>query len=265
MKSNRTINKRKELDERLLNHNFSCDDAFISRYRAAKIVAEHYASAENAVSVLSNMPWGTSYICYGRLGEKLGIGNGKEEVESIWEKKVMDCIHPDDVAEKIAWEIQFIAFMHQLPAEKKTDYYLQHFLRMRDNQGHYHTIRHRIFYLDFDASGHILLSLCLYTAVGQNAGLSGIIHSLDDSLVSHSSISIQGLLSARECEILGLISNGKVSKQIANELNISVNTVNNHRQNIMHKLHCQNTAEAIVVAGKLGILPKKWAADDVTT
>ena len=68
---------------------------------------------------------------------------------------------------------------------------------------------------------------------------------------------MQGLLSVRECEILKQISSGKASKQIADALNISINTVNNHRQNIIRKLHCQNTAEAIVVASKLGILSAK--------
>lgn len=119
------------------------------------------------------------------------------------------------------------------------------------------TVRHRIFYLDYDADGNVLLTLCLYSVVGQNAGVAGIVHSLDDTLANNPSVGLQGLLSVRERGILELVSSGKASKQIADLLNISTNTVNNHRQSILHKLHCHNTAEAVVVAGKLGILSRK--------
>jgi len=43
------------------------------------------------------------------------------------------------------------------------------------------------------------------------------------------------VLSKRETEVLGLISQGLNSKSIAERLFISVNTVNNHRQNILAK------------------------------
>ena len=257
MKTKRAIRVSEELNKKLLDHEFNCTDVFTERYSNAKIVARHYCQAENAVAVLSNMPLDTSYICYGHLGEKLNLGNGVEEVASIWESSLIELIHPDDIAEKKAWELQFLTFMNTLPQEQKSDYYLQHYLRMRDARGNFLTIRHRIFYLDFDADGNVQLTLCLYTVASQNTGVTGIIHSLDDRLVSQSSFNIQGLLSMREREILAHICSGKSSKQIADHLNISNNTVNNHRQNILRKLQCQNTTEAIVVAGKLGILGAK--------
>ena len=249
--------KSKELNRQLLNHEFSCDEAFMARYHEAKIVARHYCQAENAIAVLSNMPFDTSYICYGDLGDTLGLGNGIEEVASIWEQKLMEHIHPDDRADKIAWELQFLSLMSQLSAERRSNYYLQHFLRMRNGVGNLISIRHRIFYLDFDSVGNVRLTLCLYTVARQQVGVTGIIHSLDDTRLSQSSVCMQGLLSVREREILEQISSGKASKQIAETLNICMSTVNNHRQNIIRKLHCRNTAEAIVVASKLGILAAK--------
>lgn len=253
----RAKSKHEQLNNQLLNHTFTSDKEFLERYNKAKIVARHYCMAENAIAVLSNMPLDTSYICYGHLGERLGLGNGAEEVVSIWEQKLMRLIHPDDVAEKIAWELQFLSFISQLPVDERSDYYLQHFMRMRGRGGDVLTVRHRIFYLDYDADGNVLLTLCLYSVVGQNAGVAGIVHSLDDTLANNPSVGLQGLLSVRERGILELVSSGKASKQIADLLNISTNTVNNHRQSILHKLHCHNTAEAVVVAGKLGILSSK--------
>lgn len=257
MKKTHGIAVRSELDERLLNHKFCYDENFSTHYRTAKMVADHYAKAENAVAVLSNMPWDTSYICYGHLGELLGIGKGCEEVASIWEKKLMERIHLEDLTDKIAWELQFHTFVDKLPMEQKSDYYLQHFLRLKDDQGNYMTIRHRIFYLDYDEQNNVRLTLCLYTAARQNTSVTGIIHSIEDTLVNDTTLCMQGLLSAREREVLEQISQGKASKQIADALFISTNTVNNHRQHIMRKLHCQNTAEAVVVASKLGIIHTK--------
>ena len=92
---------------------------------------------------------------------------------------------------------------------------------------------------------------------GQAEDKAAALSQLALALANNPSVGLQGLLSVRERGILELVSSGKASKQIADLLNISTNTVNNHRQSILHKLHCHNTAEAVVVAGKLGILSSK--------
>ena len=61
-------------------------------------------------------------------------------------------------------------------------------------------------------------------------------------------------LSFREQEILQLLAEGLISKQIADKLYISVNTVNTHRQRIIEKLSVSNTAEAVRYAGQLGLI-----------
>ena len=61
-------------------------------------------------------------------------------------------------------------------------------------------------------------------------------------------------LSGREKEILGLIAIGHASKEIADKLFISVNTVNTHRQRIIEKLDVSNTTEAVSYASRLGII-----------
>ncbi len=57
-------------------------------------------------------------------------------------------------------------------------------------------------------------------------------------------------LTAREKEVLGLIGNGKTSKQIALQLGISVYTVNNHRKHICKKLGIHSTAQLVAFAAK---------------
>jgi DNA-binding CsgD family transcriptional regulator len=57
-------------------------------------------------------------------------------------------------------------------------------------------------------------------------------------------------LSKREIEILKLVRKGYLSKEIADKLYISLNTVNNHRKNILRKLQVSNSIEAINEAFK---------------
>lgn len=51
------------------------------------------------------------------------------------------------------------------------------------------------------------------------------------------------LLSSRECEVLELVTQGLLSKQIADVLSLSVRTVEAHRANILRKTNARNTGE----------------------
>lgn len=61
-------------------------------------------------------------------------------------------------------------------------------------------------------------------------------------------------LTPRELEILQHIVAGKTNKEIANELNLSVNTVSVHRANIMDALGMHKTAELVVYAIRNGLV-----------
>jgi DNA-binding NarL/FixJ family response regulator len=61
-------------------------------------------------------------------------------------------------------------------------------------------------------------------------------------------------LTQRELEILQHIVAGKSNKEIANELNLSVNTVSVHRANIMDALGIHKTAELVVYAIRNGLV-----------
>ena len=64
----------------------------------------------------------------------------------------------------------------------------------------------------------------------------------------------QHILTCREKEILMLIKEGNLSKQIADMLEISVHTVNRHRQNILEKLSVGNSIEAITAAESMRLI-----------
>jgi DNA-binding NarL/FixJ family response regulator len=62
------------------------------------------------------------------------------------------------------------------------------------------------------------------------------------------------LLSERELKIIQLIAKEFTTKDIAEQLNISVNTVENHRKSIFHKMDVKNVAGMILEAVKMGHL-----------
>jgi DNA-binding NarL/FixJ family response regulator len=60
--------------------------------------------------------------------------------------------------------------------------------------------------------------------------------------------SVGTTLTAREREVVELIAKGKINKQIAHLLDISVKTVEAHRATVMRKLKLRSTAELVLYA-----------------
>lgn len=61
-------------------------------------------------------------------------------------------------------------------------------------------------------------------------------------------------LSPRECEIVRLVAEGKIAKEIASELNLSTHTVYTHRKNIMKKLQLGSASELVRYALEKGLV-----------
>jgi len=61
-------------------------------------------------------------------------------------------------------------------------------------------------------------------------------------------------LSDREREVFQLIAEGKVNKEIAGVLSISLSTVETHRAHIMEKLDLHSAAEIVLYAVRRGIV-----------
>lgn len=59
---------------------------------------------------------------------------------------------------------------------------------------------------------------------------------------------VNSILTKRETEIIGLISNGKTTNQIASQLFLSINTIETHRKNIYRKLEINTNVELTLYA-----------------
>ena len=68
-------------------------------------------------------------------------------------------------------------------------------------------------------------------------------------------------LTQREIEVLGLVTAGKMDREIAEELFISVNTVGNHVRSILNKTNAANRTEAAAYAVRRGLAPDEGTDD----
>ncbi|MDR0393737.1 MAG: LuxR C-terminal-related transcriptional regulator [Tannerella sp.] len=114
--------------------------------------------------------------------------------------------------------------------------------------------------LEQDKAGNVRLALSvLDLSPDQNTWKPlkcGVFSKSDNHLFPIRSLSEKNSagLSPREIEILQLVKEGLLSKEISERLCISVHTVNTHRQRILEKLDADNAMEAIKYASALGLL-----------
>lgn len=126
-------------------------------------------------------------------------------------------------------------------------------MRMKDNQGKYHFVNHRIFHFAAHNKSGVSYTLCLYTFAPKDERTAYLVNTLTGER-RKLDVESNSLLSEREISVLQLIRNGKSSKLIAELLEISKHTVDRHRQNIIGKLQVSNTTEACHKAKILGLI-----------
>lgn len=110
-------------------------------------------------------------------------------------------------------------------------------------------------FLDGDAGKDELISALDQLRADADTGVRRVIAPLDSATPPPSSS--RGSLSRRELQVLTLIAEGNTNKQIADELGISVRTVETHRERLMRKLNVQGTAALTKAAILLGLVSAK--------
>lgn len=248
------------LNDQLLRQSFSDEADPVLFLQQCQSIARMYAMMENAISVLSDMSSNKSHIYHKGLAPDIGLPSLLDgmEIESIWEKDILDRIHPDDLLAKHALELQFFQMVKKMPAAERSDYHVVSLLRMRNSSELYIPVRHRMFYFSSTTNESIRLALCLYNLHYDHSGFEStealIVHTKKGKIITPGKEDTDQLLSLREKQVLLLIREGKRSKEIAAALSISLNTVNRHRQNIFEKLNVNNSIEACKIAGKMGLI-----------
>jgi FixJ family two-component response regulator len=77
---------------------------------------------------------------------------------------------------------------------------------------------------------------------------------------SHSDLQDRfALLSNRERQIMALVTDGLMNKQVASKIGIADQTVKIHRGNLMRKMHAKSLADLVLMAEALGIRGREQA------
>jgi DNA-binding NarL/FixJ family response regulator len=113
--------------------------------------------------------------------------------------------------------------------------------------------------LDAGANGYILKDV---SADEMNRAIqtvaSGGVHLSTQVASSVTASSRQGdddrVLTPRERDVLRLVAQGQSNKEVAQQLGISVRTVESHRQNLRDKTDSGNTADLVRLAQQLGLI-----------
>ena len=170
-----------------------------------------------------------------------------EYIETSQEIDIEKLVHPDDWEivrriDKKVWE-----FLDTLPEEEKLAYKYIYEMRVLD-RGKYVRMIYQMRILAFKGDNFLAMGI-IDLAPEQSANTSvrfQIKNCLTDEIVPFAIESATDtLLTPREREILALAKEGMFSKEISEKLNISIHTVNRHRQNILEKLQVDNIIEAI--------------------
>ncbi|HEX2969596.1 MAG TPA: response regulator transcription factor [Bacteroidales bacterium] len=170
-------------------------------------------------------------------------------------------MHPSDFPFVIDTVCRTYKFLNGLPPLERTEYKLIVDYRLRSKSGFYFRFVQQMVVLELDKNGEIWLLLKLFDLVSDKAGdepsqrkLINIktwqLHLFNEDNDNTS----DKILTNREIQVLDLISQGLDSKDISERLFISLNTVNNHRQNILNKTGAGNTSQALLYAKRIGIL-----------
>ena len=187
-----------------------------------------------------------------------GTANTGEEIDFSMH---YDRIHPDDLAFVLETDNMLYQFYSELPANEKKDYKLIYDFRNLNTEGFYVRYIHQSVVLEQDRNSRTWLALVishLYSDCEEYKEpqrrlinmKSGKLH-----LFNCDETSVSGdILTKREKEILTLISRGYDSVNIADKLSISINTVNNHRQNILRKTKSGNATQAVLYCKRLGVI-----------
>ena len=170
-----------------------------------------------------------------------------EDIQASDELNIENLVHPDDLEvvkkiDKKVWE-----FLDTLPEEEKLTYKYIYEMRVLD-RGKYVRMIYQMRILAFKDDNFLGMGI-IDLAPEQSANTSvrfQIKNCLTDEIVPFAiETATDTLLTPREREILALAKEGMFSKEISEKLNISIHTVNRHRQNILEKLQVDNMIEAI--------------------
>lgn len=165
-------------------------------------------------------------------------------------------IHPDDLEpyQRIIQKIKELLTGIN-PVEALQYRFTIHY-RFRRRNEYLYVHEERLFHLDDHGQ---LINFTLFRDLSAERGFNRVqldwykVHELGyQRISSYVPAAPDQELTAREIEVIQLIREGLSSKEIANRMCISVNTVRNHRSNLFRKTQARNVVDLVKSAGLIG-------------
>lgn len=253
---------RKELNSIYSAQNLSSEILDAAQIGVCCSLARSLVRVNNACAVITDAAADRSYLYTGSMGNLLGLTENMSldlELSSSDEDLIYNRLHPEDLPEKRMLEYEFFKYIDPLSAADKLQFQASCRIRIKDRRGIYIPIDNTTRIIAPSPGGKIWLILCCYDLAASPPEAKGISPAIVNNHTGETirlslSERRQSILSRREKEILSHIKYGRPSKQIADLLGISINTVNRHRQNIIEKLSVANSTEAVTAAIAMNLL-----------
>jgi hypothetical protein len=176
---------------------------------------------------------------------KTATGFSVEDFLNNGVKLVFDNYHPDSLMTQKAIHKECTKFLNKLKTKDKPNYRFCYDLRFKNSNGNYIRILQRNKFLMFDQNGKPLLVLAVcneiteYRTEQKQLLLITKVSKGKETIVLKKEFYPEyenGILTRKETEVWKMVSEGYKSKEIAQKLDISPNTVLTHRKRIIKKL-----------------------------
>ena len=175
--------------------------------------------------------------------------------------------HPDDIVQMFAFTNYWVSFFMQLAPDRKAHVRCTIYVRLINPQQLYKWTMVQFADAITDNEGKVLYGLTLVTDIShikkEGVAMMSILDTFDESCqlfycTDGNAIALTGAplpkISPREIEVLRLLAIGYSSKQIAEELKIAIKTIDNHRQNMLHKTNCKSAGELVAYGINKGFI-----------
>lgn len=174
----------------------------------------------------------------------------------------LESIHPEDVPWFLNFENKVVSFFMNLRTDQLLKYKVRYDYRIKKKDGEYIRLLQQVVTIQYDErTKGVLRTFGVHTDISylkkegkpvlSLIGLEGEPSYLDID-VERVFAPTPSLITEREKQVLYLLGNGKQSKSIATALNISRETVDRHRKNMLRKTSATSTAELVAMAIRKG-------------
>jgi DNA-binding CsgD family transcriptional regulator len=231
----------------------SYDNPFLSEHIKKIIESDVYLPYNSTFFCITN----TQTLSFEYISKNMAacIGLDPDELKHKGMRFFWAKMHPEDIEQWLTALNDLMTFtLDTIPEKDRNQMTYTWNYRIKNGQNKYVNIIQNTTPLEFDENNKPIIGLAHYTVLGYETHLPVCCsakflneHKEYETLYfnNYSQKLLNSGISNRERDIIRLLVLNKTSKEIAEKLNISPNTVDTHRRNILKKLNISSTGELV--------------------